>query len=85
MLLIGSFFGTFIINVLSESKGRKTALILSCVAGLIGLGSNFFNDLVTLIGGSFQVLWLIVAGQFMCGFSAYPMLLQTYLYLFECC
>jgi hypothetical protein len=44
MLLIGSFFGTFIINVLSESKGRKTALIVSSCAGLVGLVGRFLSN-----------------------------------------
>ena len=37
MLMVGSFFGTFIVNVLSESRGRKIALLLSCFSGLVGL------------------------------------------------
>ena len=45
----------------------------------------YLRNSVTLIGGSFKIFGLVVAGQFMCGFCAYPLLLQTYIYLFECC
>ena len=39
VLLIGSFFGSFLINFASEAKGRKFALLLALGCGTIGMSS----------------------------------------------
>jgi MFS family permease len=38
---IGAIFGLIIINSISDAYGRKIAIVLAQLAGILGIGCNF--------------------------------------------
>lgn len=40
---------------------------------------------MTYVGADYNIIPLLSVGQFFCGLSGFTMMIQTYLYLFECC
>ena len=82
---IGSIIGLILINLLSDTKGRKVAIQVTFLISIVGILCKLIGlySLVTIHGGmSRNILELIVA-QFMLGFGSYPILPLGYTILYD--
>lgn len=75
----GSFVGLMIINLISDTRGRRTAILLDLSIALVGaLRINFVIYAVTLIGGNNKNVELLSLAQFMLGFGGYSLISLGY-------
>ena len=75
---IGSFVGLMIINLVSDTKGRRTAILLDLLISLIGLLRNLMSNLVELVGGNTKNVYILIIAQFLLGFGVYSMISLGY-------
>lgn len=83
-LSIGAVVGLLVANVISDNKGKKTALIVTQLSAMLGTGCTLVAYKVNLVGASYDLIPVLVAAQFFCGFSGYSMMFLTYMYPSEC-
>lgn len=77
---IGSIIGLFVINMTSDIKGRKAAMILALSVASLSILGIFCIIIVTLIGVYLESVIVEIISQFLCGFSGYSMIIMVYLY-----
>lgn len=75
---VGSTAGLFVINYMSDQKGRKLSLLLSLFVGILGIACKYCNNLGTILGGYLKSVPVLVVSQFICGFSGYTLIIQCY-------
>lgn len=72
-------------NMVSDAKGRKLAILTSLSVILLGIISKLFIVVGSFLGGWFHVIVLVICGQFLCGFGAYAMVTLGYTLLADFC
>lgn len=65
-------------NILSDTKGRKIAIVISLIFTNVGV-------LLSLLGGIFENIPLLMIAQFISGFGSYPMAALGYTLLSDSC
>ena len=75
---IGSFFGLMIINLVSDTRGRRVAILLDLTISVFGVLCIFFLISVALVGGNAHNVYLLILAQFMLGFGAYSLISLGY-------
>lgn len=76
---IGSFAGLMVINLISDTRGRRTAVLLDLAISVIGVLCNFLLiSIGALVGGNTHNVYLLILAQFMLGFGAYSLITLGY-------
>lgn len=75
---IGSFAGLMIINLISDTRGRRTAILLDLVIAVCGVLCKNFFMLVSLVGGNERNVYFLILSQFLNGFGGYSMISLGY-------
>lgn len=84
-LSVGSLIGLFIMNVVSDSKGRRYALLLDLLIAISSSISTYAPILVTFLGAEAEITGLLAIGTFMSGFSGYSLIVISYIMLGDIC
>ena len=85
VLSIGSLVGLFVMNYLSDLKGRKKAFIINLVAGFLGMLCKSRKYVVTLIGAWAKSTTILIIGSLLCGFCGYAGVIICYIIASDIC
>ena len=72
-------------NMISDAKGRKIALLISFSVVFSGVIGIFYIDLGTFLGAYFNIIFLSILGQFLVGFGSYSMVTLCFTLLADFC
>lgn len=75
---IGSFAGLMIINLISDTRGRRTAILLDLVIAVCGVLCKPFFILGSLVGGNQRNVYFLMLSQFLNGFGGYSLISLGY-------
>lgn len=84
-LSIGSLLGLIFMNVVSDLKGRKYALMADLFLAILSSLCKSFINLVTYIGAIIEFTPLLVIASVMSGFSGYSLIIISYIMLGDIC
>jgi MFS family permease len=82
---LGSFAGLIVMNLISDTKGRRFSTLLSLGLSLVGVICILFTKIVAILGGIFKVIALLIFAQFLGGFGAYALVALSYTLLYDFC
>ena len=77
---IGSIVGLFVINFVSDVKGKKVGIMVALSIAICAVGGILFSIVVNLLGGYLSSIAILAVSQFFCGFSGYSMVIMCFLY-----
>lgn len=84
-LYIGSVMGLFIMNMLSDTKGRKFSFLLSWGIANIGILCKCYRNKVLLLGAYTKAIWIMAIAQIILGFGGYSTMIIGYAILSDMC
>ena len=84
-LYMGSVIGLFVMNVVSDTKGRKFGFMIAMTTATIGIFSNKKFYLVNIIGAYSHAVWMMAGAQMMCGFGGYSCMIIGYIIISDLC
>ncbi len=77
--------GLFIMNMLSDTKGRKFSYILSWAIANVGVLCTFLNNIVLILGAYTKVIAIMAIAQIIIGFGGYSTMIIGYAILSDMC
>jgi MFS family permease len=67
-----------VVNLVSDTKGRRTAVLLDLTVAVVGSMCNCLIMIGALIGGNNHNVYFLMLAQFLLGFGAYSLLTLGY-------
>jgi MFS family permease len=72
-------------NMISDTKGRKISVLISVACMIIGATRNNNFILVTIIGGVYDIVAILMISQVISGFGGYATVSLSYILLADFC
>ncbi len=84
-LPIGSILGLLIMNVISDLKGRRFALIIALSVAIAGIICWINTIIVNIFGSYSNQLEIMIFAQVLSGFGGYSLVIISYIIPYDFC